>query len=64
MKPIAFITACLSITLIAVPLTYLVRRNNDREDFFEGTKVAAEGGCVPQGLPDLAHVDSQVPVEV
>ena len=53
-----------ALTLIAVPLTYLVRRHNDHEDFFEGTRAAAQGGCVPQGLPDIAHVEGQLPVEV
>ena len=53
-----------AITLVAIPLTWAVRRHNDHEDYFPGSRVAAQGGCVPQGLPELTGVDSLVPADV
>jgi MFS family permease len=46
------------ITLAAVPIVWMVRRNQDPADFFEGTASPESGACVPQGLPAIAAVET------
>lgn len=51
-------------TVVALPLLWLVRRRNDSEDFFEGSRPAEQGACAAVGLPAIAAVEAQVPADV
>lgn len=48
-----------AVTLLAVPLVWLVRRRNDDADFFVGSNPEVQS-CTPPGLPALAGVDGIV----
>lgn len=52
-----------ALALVALPLVWIVRREQTAADFYAGagTGVAA---CVPQGIPSVSHVDGRVPDEV
>ncbi len=45
-----------AVTLVALPLIALVRRNNDPEDSFAGSHPPGESACAAEGLPPLASV--------
>jgi MFS family permease len=46
-----------AVTIIAVPLVWLVRRHNDAEDYFAGTRAGLPAACAAEGLPALAGVE-------
>jgi hypothetical protein len=48
------------ITLIALPILWVVRRSNTSGDFFEGTASPEPEACVPTGLPTIAAVETSV----
>ena len=50
-------------TLVALPLLALVRRHQDPEDFFEGTRPAEGSACAIDGLPSIAAVEGHLPVD-
>lgn len=45
--------------LLAVPLTWLVRRRDDPADPFVGSRAAERGTCAAPGVPAIAHIDAQ-----
>jgi MFS family permease len=49
-----------AITLIALPVVWMVRRSNTPADFFEGTASPDAQACVPKGLPAIAAVETSV----
>lgn len=50
--------------LVSVPIVWLVRRRADAEDFFEGSDPARQGACAAEGLPQIAAVKRELPVDV
>lgn len=50
-----------AVTLVAIPVTWLVRHRGDAADFYKGTRVRA---CAAQGLPAISAVEDQVPAQV
>ena len=48
------------VTVAAIPLLALMRRENDPADVFVGTHALTPESCVPTGLPAVAQVDSEV----
>ncbi len=46
-------------TVLALPLLWLVRRLGGPADEIVGARAGAEGTCAAQGLPSVAHVESQ-----
>lgn len=47
-----------AVVALAAPFVFAARRLRPDADFFEGTHAAEVDGCVPGGLPSIAHVDS------
>jgi MFS family permease len=52
-----------AVTLVAIPLVWVMRRLNDSADFYAGARGGAPSACASQGVPAIAHVDGQIPVE-
>lgn len=48
------------VTVAAVPIVLVARRANPDADFFEGTHTVEKGGCIPHGVPQIAHVHAAV----
>ncbi|MEA2001142.1 MAG: MFS transporter [Actinomycetota bacterium] len=53
-----------ALTLVAIPLAWMVRRQADDADFYAGTSAGAQGACASQGVPFLSHVDGRLPADV
>ncbi|MDJ0499046.1 MAG: MFS transporter [Acidimicrobiia bacterium] len=52
------------VTLIALPLIWMVRRQGDPADSYEGTRAGTESACASQGVPPLSHVEGRIPADV
>ena len=50
------------VTLLAMPLLWLVRRQRDDSDFFSGSR--PEFTCATPGVPAISGVDGGVTVDV
>ena len=50
------------VTLLAMPLLWLVRRQRDDSDFFSGSR--PEFACAAPGVPAISGVDGGVTVDV
>jgi hypothetical protein len=44
--------------VFAAPFVIAARRLQPPADFFEGTHASETDGCVPHGLPSIAHVST------
>ena len=53
-----------AVTLIAIPLVLMVRRQEDAADFYTGTAAGAQSPCASQGVPALSNVEGRIPAEV
>ena len=53
-----------AVTLIAIPLVWMVRRRGDAADSYAGTRAAAPSACPSQGVPALSHIEGRIPTEV
>lgn len=51
-------------TVIALPVLWMVRRNDDQEDFFEGTHPAPSSACAIEGVPAISTVKGQMPADL
>jgi len=47
-----------AVVAVAAPFVVAARRIKPSADYFEGTHVAETDGCVPHGLPSIAHVNT------
>ena len=53
-----------AVTLVALPLIWMVRKRQDPADFFEGTSAGAQSACAASGSPALSHVEGRIPADV
>jgi MFS family permease len=52
-----------AVALTAVPIVLAVRRHNDDEDHFRGSRLEPWASCVPSAVPAIAHVDGRAPAD-
>jgi len=52
------------VTVIALPVLWVVRRRADSEDFFEGTHPTPTSACVVEGIPAISSVKGQMPADL
>lgn len=52
-----------AVTLLALPLAWMVRREADPADFYTGTRAGTTSACASQGVPALSHVAGEIPAE-